>query len=63
MLASKCWNSIETRSLLMDKVDYRSVMLHVALVEVQPLSCEYGIGVNNNYCADYFVLRTSLLLV
>ncbi|GFV45081.1 hypothetical protein TNCV_3339261 [Trichonephila clavipes] len=40
MLSSKRRNSIEAGSLPIESVEYRSVMSSIALVEIQPLSCE-----------------------
>ena len=44
MHTSKCQNSIKAGSLPVKNVDYRSVMPLVALVDSQPLSCDYGIN-------------------
>ncbi|GFX51508.1 hypothetical protein TNCV_2277881 [Trichonephila clavipes] len=44
MLTNECLNSIEPGSLPIDRVDYPSRILPVALVEIQPLPCKYRIN-------------------
>ena len=43
MLTIKCRISLETRSLPIESMNDRSLILPFALVDIQPLSCEYGI--------------------
>ena len=45
MHTSKCRNFIDAESLLIESVDYRFVILLVAVVDIHPLSCEYEINV------------------
>ena len=42
MLTIKCRISLETRSLPIESMNDRSLILPFALVDIQPLSCEYG---------------------
>ena len=43
MHSDKYRHSIEARSLPIESVDYCSVLLPIALVDIHPLTCEYGI--------------------
>ena len=44
MHTSRCRNSIETRSLPIESVDYRFVILPVTVVDIHRLSCGYDIN-------------------
>ena len=44
MHTSKCRNLIEAVALRIESVDYRFLISLVALVDIHPLSCKYGIN-------------------
>ena len=44
MHTSNCWDSIEAGSFPIERLDYRSMISPIVLLDILPLSCKYGIS-------------------